>query len=358
MLGRRQQRPASRHAFPRRLAAHPPALQSLAAFTCTVDRRPQARCRPPTRSPASPPNNPPAHSGFLLSPSDAILVLNAWPRTTRDIGAALSDFLTETNACFEYKFIRPTASSPSRPTLRIHFLYRGIAGTLVATPAVQQQQVAQPQRHPLQATNGSQHAYRKPSTDPGSPRHQPPPDTNHTCRAFLQQQKHDGAGPFGSMLARQELLPLLKTCRTIQRSKKPWITTLKDDVAHLHKVLAPLNTKPLRLPGFDGPPAISVLSRPPTEQQQPSVTTPNPDHLLLWMVRKKLAGYTPSEAILIMNAWPATTRRAGAALSDFLTETRATMEYTAGSPRSRLPATTKLVITFIYRDITGTLIAE
>ena len=71
------------------------------------------------------------------------------------------------------------------------------------------------------------------------------------------------------------------------------------------------------------------------------------------MVRKKLAGYTPSEAILIMNAWPATTRRAGAALSDFLTETRATMEYTAGSPRSRLPATTKLVITFIYRDITG-----
>ena len=295
--------------------------------------------------------------GDLLSPSDAILVLNAWPRTTRDIGAALSDFLTETNACFEYKFIRPTASSPSRPTLRIHFLYRGIAGTLVATPAVQQQQVAQPQRHPLQATNGSQHAYRKPSTDPGSPRHQPPPDTNHTCRAFLQQQKHDGAGPFGSMLARQELLPLLKTCRTIQRSKKPWITTLKDDVAHLHKVLAPLNTKPLRLPGFDGPPAISVLSRPPTEQQQPSVTTPNPDHLLLWMVRKKLAGYTPSEAILIMNAWPATTRRAGAALSDFLTETRATMEYTAGSPRSRLPATTKLVITFIYRDITGTLIA-
>jgi len=300
--------------------------------------------------------------GGLRDPNKAMLALNAWPRSTRHIGAALSDFLAAAAAHYDYRCAGPAASPRSKPRLRIHFLYHGIAGTLLPADASRRRDPGQPRRSPRREMQGT-HAGTTAAQASCRLLTTPTPidsaaATSATALGLLGCLENSSPPHPRSMLPRQDLLPLLQTCTAALHSQAAWIRDLRADVSHLRRVLRPATTTRLRLPGFDYPPSIRILARHPTEQE-PCEEALGTDHLLyVWMISKRLAGYTMAEAILIMNAWPATSRPVSAALSDFLMETQATAKYTRSTPRGSSPTKAKLIITFSYRSIAGTVLAE
>ena len=72
--------------------------------------------------------------------------------------------------------------------------------------------------------------------------------------------------------------------------------------------------------------------------------------------------FSPCEAVLVMNAWPAATRDAGAALTDFLAEADAEFFYrTAYVERAGLQVPcvqAQALVYFTYRGLEGILQVE
>ena len=165
--------------------------------------------------------------------------------------------------------------------------------------------------------------------------------------------------PMQHMLTPQELIPTLQLDRTTWRSACCWMASLRKVVGQLRQVLGPLQKNRLSLPGFNYLVQIRVLSikaarRVTRETRELEVRS----CLWEWLHRHDMTGFTPDEAVLIMNAWPKDTRHMGASLSDFLTEARARYDYSVLRTHWPNPTGRRLRITFDYAGIQGMLIAE
>ena len=163
------------------------------------------------------------------------------------------------------------------------------------------------------------------------------------------------------MLTPEELLLLLQLKRSLPMRNLVWALRLREDVAALRTIMVSLRSTQLRFPGFSSPVTVHAgkVWTPPSPDD-PLQTLGTVEHLLHWMEDFGLGGFTPSEAVLVMNAWPKTTRHAGAALSDFLTEAHAEFFYRTGvtsvmpgSPFKTLMA--RAVIFFVYKGLRGVL---
>ena len=152
--------------------------------------------------------------------------------------------------------------------------------------------------------------------------------------------KTTAAASFEACFFRGDLLPILQLCKASLHSRALWTDDLKRDVARLREVLHPLQTTHLRIPGFHTAHNIKVLHR---HQNTAGPVTPprQTESLRRWMTHNELGDLlSPSDAILVLNAWPRTTRDIGAALSDFLTETNACFEYKFIRPTASFPKQT------------------
>ena len=124
---------------------------------------------------------------------------------------------------------------------------------------------------------------------------------------------------------------LLQLKRSLPMRNLDWALRLQADVAALRTIMASLQSTQLRFPGFCCPVTVhSGKAWTPQSPDDPLQTLGTVEHLLHWMEDFGLGGFTPSEAVLVMNAWPNTTRDVGAALSDFLTEAHAEFFYRTG----------------------------
>ncbi|CAE7843113.1 unnamed protein product, partial [Symbiodinium necroappetens] len=138
----------------------------------------------------------------------------------------------------------------------------------------------------------------------------------------------DWGASMRQMLTAEELLVLLQLKRSLPMRNLDWALRLQADVAALRTIMASLQSTQLRFPGFCCPVTVEFgKAWTPQSSDDPLQTLGTVEHLLHWMEDFGLGGYTPSEAVLVMNAWPKTTRDVGAALSDFLTEAHAEFFY-------------------------------
>lgn len=163
------------------------------------------------------------------------------------------------------------------------------------------------------------------------------------------------------MLTPEELLVLLQLKRSLPMRNLAWALRLREDVAALRTITVSLRCTQLRFPGFSGPVTVHAGKVATTPRpDDPLQTLGTVEHLLRWMEDFGLGGFTPSEAVLVMNAWPKATRHVGATLSDFLTETHAEFFYRTGfaplMPESCIKTLmASAVIFFVYRGMPGVL---
>ena len=163
------------------------------------------------------------------------------------------------------------------------------------------------------------------------------------------------------MLTPEELLLLLQLKRSLSMRNHVWALRLREDVAALRTIMVSLRSTQLRFPGFSGPITVhagKVWTLPSPDD--PLQTLGTVEHLLHWMEDFGLGGFAPSEAVLVMNAWPKTTRHVGAALSDFLAEAHAEFFYRTGfasvMPESHVKTLmASAVILFVYKGLPGVL---
>jgi hypothetical protein len=135
-------------------------------------------------------------------------------------------------------------------------------------------------------------------------------------------------------LGSMDLLAVLFTSTRVRAVQPAWCRQLQDNVWRLRRLLQPTYCSRLRMPGFAGPVTISC-SRPAREWRHwplwtSRLETRESQSLLDWLEWNGLEAFSPAEAVLVLNAWPVETRRAGAALSDFLRETNAEFLYGNG----------------------------
>ena len=161
-------------------------------------------------------------------------------------------------------------------------------------------------------------------------------------------------------LPRNEQQPLMMLSSSEALNMLNWVRELKADIARVRSCTHVLQTLPLKFPGFCSPARIRCLSRSlETYFARGLGTEP---HLLDWMEAAGLQNFSPCEAILIMNAWPAATRDAGAALSDFLAEADPQFFYRtsniehAGLQDACIQA--QALVYFTYRGLNGVLKIE
>ena len=171
----------------------------------------------------------------------------------------------------------------------------------------------------------------------------------------------DWGASMRQMLTAEELLVLLQLKRSLPMRNLDWALRLQADVAALRTIMASLQSTQLRFPGFCCPVTVhSGKAWTPQSPDDPLQTLGTVEHLLHWMEDFGLGGFTPSEAVLVMNAWPNTTRDVGAALSDFLTEAHAEFFYRTGFapmlPGSRIKSQmASAVVFFVYKGMRGVL---
>ncbi|CAE7351031.1 unnamed protein product [Symbiodinium sp. CCMP2592] len=163
------------------------------------------------------------------------------------------------------------------------------------------------------------------------------------------------------MLTAEELLLLLQLKRSLPMRNLFWALRLQADVAALRTIMASLRSTQLRFPGFRLPVTVhSSKTWTSPSPDDPLQTLGTVEHLLHWMEDFGLGRFTPSEAVLVMNAWPKTSRDVGAALSDVLTEAHAEFFYRTGfapiMPDSRIKSMMACaVVFFVYRGLRGVL---
>lgn len=163
------------------------------------------------------------------------------------------------------------------------------------------------------------------------------------------------------MLTPAEILLLLQVDRSPTLRRLAWARRVLSDAARLRRVMEPLRTMQLRFPGFNVPVNIRCTKYwSPPDPSDPLQTLGPVEDLLYWMDDFGLGGFSPGEAVLVMNAWPRATRDVGAALSDLLEESESEFFYSA-RPAARLPGTqlepalVNVVVFFTYRGLDGVL---
>ncbi|CAE7459872.1 unnamed protein product [Symbiodinium sp. CCMP2592] len=161
------------------------------------------------------------------------------------------------------------------------------------------------------------------------------------------------------MLTPAEVLLLLQVSRSSNMRRLAWARAVLADVARLRRVLEPLGTMRLRFPGFDLPVSIRCTKGwTPPDPSDPLETLGPVEDLLYWLDDFGLGGFSPAEAVLVMNAWPIETRNAGAALSDLLEESDSHFFYSARPAafrRTFRPTLVNVVVFFTYRGLNTVL---
>ncbi|CAE7341545.1 unnamed protein product [Symbiodinium sp. CCMP2592] len=161
------------------------------------------------------------------------------------------------------------------------------------------------------------------------------------------------------MLTPAEELLLLQVGRSSNMRRLAWARAVLADVARLRRVLEPLRTMRLRFPGFDLPVSIRYTKGwAPPNPSDPLETLGPVEDLLCWLDDFGLGGFSPAEAVLVMNAWPIETRDAGAALSDLLEESDSHFFYSARPAAFRTqfrPTLVNVVVFFTYRGLNTVL---
>ena len=163
------------------------------------------------------------------------------------------------------------------------------------------------------------------------------------------------------MLTPAEVLLLLQVGRSPNVRRLAWARAVLADVARLRRVMEPLRTMRLRFPGFDLPVSIRCATGwAPPDSSDPLQTLGPVEDLLYWLDDFGLGGFSPVEAVLVMNAWPIETRNAGAALSDLLEDSDCTFFYSA-RPVACVPGTehypveVDVVVFFTYKGLNSVL---
>lgn len=167
------------------------------------------------------------------------------------------------------------------------------------------------------------------------------------------------------LLAPAEVLLLLQVDKSPRLKRLAWARKILADAARLRQVMEPLKTMQLQFPGFHRPVDIRCTSGwAPPDPTDPLQTLGPVEDLLCWLDDFGLGGFSPAEAILVMNAWPAgATRQAAMALSDILTEARCEFFFSARltprRPGTRSRCTVvNVVVFFTYRGLSGVLQME
>ena len=167
------------------------------------------------------------------------------------------------------------------------------------------------------------------------------------------------------LLTPAEVLLLLQVDKSPNLKRLAWARLVLVDAARLHRVMEPLKTMQLRFPGFHRPVDIRCTSGwVPPDPSDPLQTLGPVEDLLYWLDDFGLGGFSPAEAVLVMNAWPAgTMRQAGEALSDLLEDANCEFFYSA-MLAPRRPGTgvrrtvVNVVVFFTYNGLSGVLQME
>ena len=163
-----------------------------------------------------------------------------------------------------------------------------------------------------------------------------------------------------NMLEADDALPLLQLAKAPELKHVHWARHLREATTRIQGVMDPLKTTQLRFPGFVRAVTINCRRRKGWKTSRPVITMENVQNLMGWMDDNDFAGYTPSETVLVMNAWPKSTRNTGAELSDFLQEANAAFYYMINfeepPPSNRRAARyIKTVVFFQYKGLAGVL---
>ena len=191
-----------------------------------------------------------------------------------------------------------------------------------------------------------------------------------TCAAF----DRDGDQPLPSAKtpqSEQERIPPHGfDSRSETRSDRttPDAPSVHDTGPHLdfhERQMEPLKTMQLQFPGFHRPVDIRCTSGwTPPNPLDPLQTLGPVEDLLYWLDDFGLEAFSPVEAILVMNAWPAgATRQAAAALSDLLAESNSNFFFAATLAPRRAGTRARhtvvnVVVFFTYRGLNGVLQME
>ena len=167
------------------------------------------------------------------------------------------------------------------------------------------------------------------------------------------------------MLTPAEVLLLLQVDRSPNLKRLAWAQGILTDAARLRRVMEPLKTMQLQFPGFHRPVDIRCTSGwTPPDPLDPLQTLGPVEDLLYWLDDFGLGAFSPVEAILVMNAWPAgATRQAAAALSDLLAESNSDFFFAAKLAPRRAGTRARhtvvnVVVFFTYRGLNGVLQME
>ena len=167
------------------------------------------------------------------------------------------------------------------------------------------------------------------------------------------------------LLTAEETLLLLHVDRSPNLKRLSWARRVLADAARLRRVMEPLKSMQLHFPGFHRPVDIRCTSVwTPPDPSDPLRTLGPVEDLLYWLDDFGLGGFSPAEAVLVMNAWPAgATRQAGEALSDLLAEASTEFFFSAMlTPRRRgtriRRTVVNVVVFFTYRGLSGVLQIE
>ena len=179
---------------------------------------------------------------------------------------------------------------------------------------------------------------------------------------FLRCISADYSSLLSEMLTGDDLLPLLWLRKSGEVMKLKWARQLTTDVARIRSATAPLRSLQLKFPGFHRAVCIRCESRQYPVDRDTDLS--NRANLLAWMRLNGLDNFSPCKAVLVMNAWPKSSRNAGAALSDFLEDAETEFVYfkrkfvqaPSSSPDyTYMRMEVEAVVSFTYRGLTGSL---
>ena len=159
-----------------------------------------------------------------------------------------------------------------------------------------------------------------------------------------------------NMLETEDALPLLQLAKSPELKQVRWACRLREATARIRRVMDPLKTTQLRFPGFAR--AVTISCRKAAKTSDAATSIQNYLNLLAWMEANDFAGYTPSETVLMLNAWPKSTRDTGAELSDFLEETNTAFYFMTNFQepgKFRANMCTKTWCFFTYDGLAGVL---
>ena len=158
------------------------------------------------------------------------------------------------------------------------------------------------------------------------------------------------------------MTPLLQMDSKTRDGGSKIVPHIRRIIHELRFALRPLVDRRLRLPGLANQYRIRIRASRPHENfwkdmdSHPQASTMGTQEAArTWLEQAGLGSLNPAEAVLVINAWPKTTRAAGMLVSDFFTASRARFYYT---PSADDNDEARLTIVFRIKGFEGSIEAS